>query len=283
MRRHLPLDELGGLPLVETGRALLRDARQRARQVRLAKPIPHLIRVAVVRELRDRRRVVTHPRQHTGERPGKRVGHDEPVSRQRDGRLDQPRPWQRPVLGPGQVQPGHRARYPDRQVAVVVEGAVVLAALHEHRRGRPARRRFPEVVRHRVTLGRSKHQKPTATDIAGGGVGDCQRERRRDRRIDRVPPVPHDLVADPRRDGVLRHHHRSTRPDRLRAADKQDRREHHEQGGNDRHATADRSPSDPHWHALMIATQRHAGKAPAVDTQDDRAELRRALSTAKDP
>ena len=103
VRRHLPLDELGGLALVEPGRALLGDAHQRSREVRLAERLPRLIRLAVPRELRDRRRVVRHPRQHAGEGPGQGIRQGEPFARQRDRRLDQPLPAQRPVLGPGQV------------------------------------------------------------------------------------------------------------------------------------------------------------------------------------
>ena len=238
MRRHLPLDEFGGLTLVEPGRALLGDAHQRSREVRLAERLPRLIRLAVPRELRDRRRVVRHPRQHAGEGPGQGIRQGEPFARQRDRRLDQPLPAQRPVLGPGQVQPGHRARHPDRPMAVVVQDAVVLAARHEHGRGRPARRRLPEVVGHRVTLGRPVHQEAAAADVACRRVGDRQRERRRDRRIDRVAPVPHDLVAHPRGDLVLRHHHRPTRSDRPRAADKQDRRNCDQQADNRGHDVA---------------------------------------------
>ena len=123
----------------------------------------------------------------------------------------------------------------------MVADAVVLAVLHEHRRERPGWRRLPEVVRHRVTFGRPVYQKPTATNVACRRVGHRQRERCRDRRINRVAPVPHDLCAHPRRQTILRHHHRQTRPDRLRTADKQNGDDRDQEGG---HGDAHRNPSD---------------------------------------
>ena len=101
--------------------------------------------------------------------------HREPVARERDRRLDQPLPRQRPVLGPGQVQPGHCAGTPTARwllwwltrsyspsfmniVGSDRAGAVSLKSL-----------------RHRVTFGRPVYQKPTATDVACRRVGHRQR------------------------------------------------------------------------------------------------------------
>ncbi len=83
---------------------------------------PGLVRHAVLRELRDRRRVApASSGSAVAQRPREAVGHQEAVARQRDGRLDQPPPRQLAVLLPRQVQAGHRPGHADRQVAVVVQ------------------------------------------------------------------------------------------------------------------------------------------------------------------
>jgi hypothetical protein len=52
---HLRDQKPGRLALVETGRALLRDATQRATQVRLAQHVAHLVGLAFLGELGHRR------------------------------------------------------------------------------------------------------------------------------------------------------------------------------------------------------------------------------------
>ena len=213
---HLAGDQLGGDPGVEPGRPLVRDPLQRRGQVRLAEAVAGGIRLAVLRVGGQRRRVARHARQDARQRRRPVVRQDEPVARQRDGRLDQPPPRQPAVVHPGPVQPGHRARNPDRGVAVVVAREVVGAVRQEHPGRRRGGRRFAEVVGVRFAAGRAVHEKAAAADVARVRVGHGQHERGGDRRIHGAAARAQRLHAGLGGEPVGRHHHAVLRPRRRR-------------------------------------------------------------------
>ena len=108
---------------------------------------------------------------------------------------------------PRHVQTGHRPRHADGQVALVVLLLVVLARGEEHG-GRAARGRgLAEVVGHGIAAGRPIKEKAAAPDVAGGGMGDREREGRRDRSVDGIPARPQHFDPHLRGHEVLRDDH----------------------------------------------------------------------------
>ena len=229
VRRHLLLDEARRFSLVEPRGALFSDAGQRARQVRLREHLAGLVGHAVLRELRQRRRVRLHGRQDAGDRRRERLGEREPSLRERDGGLDQALPRQLPVRAPGKVKPGDGPRHAHREMAAVVLDGVVLPVSQEHRRRGRRRRLLAEVVRHGIAGGRAIDDEPSSADVAGGRVHDGQREGRRDGRIDGAAAGLQHVHADRRRGGLLRHDHAVRRAHGLgRGGDR-----HRSRGGDD--------------------------------------------------
>ncbi len=212
MRRHVALDEPRSLALVESGRAARRDARERAGKIGLHEPVAGRVRRAVLRELRQRRRVSLHRRQRARKRGGKRLADREPVAGQGDGRLHQPPPGELPLLLPRQVQACNRAGHAHREVAVVVLGRVVLPIGEEHRRRGGRRRHLAEVVGDRLARLGPVHDEAAPADVARRRVDDRKREGRRHGGVDRIAPGLQDRDADLRGDGILRHHHAVRRP-----------------------------------------------------------------------
>ena len=216
MGGHVLLDERGRLALVESGRALVGDPLERAGQVGLLQDVAGLVRRAVLRELRHRRRVGRHRLERRPQRPRQSLGHA--------GTRRAPARWPaRPAAstaasrapstrgaGPATV-PGHA----DRQVAVVVHGGAVLPVLEEHRRRRLRRRHLAEVVRLRRAGRRPVDDEAAAADVAGRRVRDGEREGGGDGRVDRRAAVADRLGAGLRRQRVLRHDHRAARANRL--------------------------------------------------------------------
>ena len=195
-----------------------------------AQRLAHLVGHAGLRELRDRRRILLHLRQHVLQRARQAVGHGEAVAGERDRGLQQVLPRQPALLLPGHVQAGDRARHADREMALVVRLLVVLAVLQEHRRVRARRPDFAEVVGNGLTLRRPIEEEAAAADVAGGRVSDGERERGGHRRVHgRAARGQHQRTCV-RGKLVRRHHHRLFLAHRLRGGEK--RRRHREHGCN---------------------------------------------------
>ena len=79
------------------------------------------------------------------------------------------------------------------------------------------RRHLAEVEGRGGAVGGAVDDEAAAADVAGGGMGDGQREGGGDRAVDGVAALAHHLPADLRGDVALRHHHRPAGARRLAA------------------------------------------------------------------
>ena len=123
-----------GPAAIETGRSVGGDAFQRRREVRLAEAVAGSVRRTVVGERRNRGGIAGHPRQDGGQRRGARVGENEPVAGQGNGRIHQAPPGKAAMVAPGPIEPGDAPGHADSDMAVVVACPVVGAAGQEHLR-----------------------------------------------------------------------------------------------------------------------------------------------------
>ena len=111
---------------------------------------------------------------------------------------------------PRRGRPRSRARRRRAPRARAVVGPAVGA--EEHVAGRRRGRRLAEVER--VFWGSDPaNQESAATDVPRLRERDGERERGRDRRVDRIPTFPQDLRADLARARVVAHHHSAGRGD----------------------------------------------------------------------
>ena len=203
--------ERGRFAFVEPGRPLVGDALQRAGEIGLLQDVAGLVRLAVLRELRHRRRIlreVVRILEHRGQRAGQTVAHLEAVAGQGDGGAIRSFHGFEPCSFHARWRPADRAGHADRAMAVVVEVEVVLAVLQPHLGVGAGRRRLAEVVGGRPRpLAGAVDEEAAAADVPGGGMRDRQRKGGRHGGVDSVAAALDDLPPDFRGDAVLRHDH----------------------------------------------------------------------------
>src|SRR5690606_41030241 len=108
-----------GLAAIEPVPAVMRDALQRAAEVRLPEQLALAVWRSIPGELLRARGIRCHAVAHACERTGQAGRHGKAVARERDAGLDQRPPLAAAVPPARACEAGDRAGYTDREVAAV--------------------------------------------------------------------------------------------------------------------------------------------------------------------
>ncbi len=193
----------------------LRDQRQRAREVGLDQALPGLPRLALVEEDGGAWPVLAELVGGVGEHVGIALVEHEAVAREPDRIGHQRCPRARPEPGPRQLQPGNRARDPDREIAAAAAFRHRIAVgVLVHGRGGRAGRGLAEIDERGAPVVEADGHEPAAAEIAGLGEGDRERIADRDRGIDGIAAALQHIDPGLRREPVGADDHAVLRPDR---------------------------------------------------------------------
>ena len=131
------------------------------------------------------------------ERGGERLGDGKALPGQLRRRSDQVDPGGLAPLRMGQAEAPDRPRDAGGHRAGAMAGPGQAIRAEIHGLGRECRGDLAEVDRHDLPrLGQVGHEEPATADVARRRVGDRERERRADRRVDRVPAPTEDVPPD---------------------------------------------------------------------------------------
>ena len=189
VRFHVFGDRVGNPSFIEGVRAVESDRAQRLREIGQDETIAAAPCATARFSVRfDRRRKMPHcPGELTVETARERIGDDESLLREIDGRHHDvlPRELAEPPMGARESADG--AGHAGREVAFRRQRAVDLPVLVQIHRSRRFRGRLLAVIeRRRLALGRPDDHEPAAADVACARMGDGERERRGNGGIDGV-------------------------------------------------------------------------------------------------
>src|SRR5690606_22603231 len=124
---HVIREQPCGLAAIEPVAAVMRNALQRAPEVRLPEQLALAVWRSIPGELLHARGIWCHAVEQACERTGQAGRNGEAVARERDAGLDQRLPLAAAVSLVRECEAGDRAGYADREVVAVVDVVAVLA------------------------------------------------------------------------------------------------------------------------------------------------------------
>ena len=225
---HLGHQQVCRRAVVEAALAMLLDALQRGGQVRLREALAGGgRRPGGGGELRRRGRMPGEAIPLCRQLAGHVLGQGEPIAGQCDRRFDHCRQRQFAVALLHVEQAGHGAGDAHRQVRMGGEPVDDLAGrVQVHVPPRLGGCAFPVVIGDHLAAGQPDHHEATAADIAGGRIGDRQREAGGHRGVDGVAAPGQDVRAHFRGERRAGHHHASGGAHRFWRGAPSERRDH---------------------------------------------------------
>ena len=208
MFRHLLGDQRGGGAFVKSVAPLVTHAREGCREIAQHQLLAGGVRLAVFVVRCQRCRVGGELVARTGQGGGQSRRNFKTVTRELHRRVNQLGPRHLAVFLVRVREAGHRTRYAHTLVRVMVNARRVGAgAVEEHLRRGAGRRFFAEVDSGGFAIGEADHHEAAAADVAGGRIGDRQREAGSDGGVDGIAAVGEHVAAGLAGDGAGRNHH----------------------------------------------------------------------------